>query len=145
MWAVTTTETDAAVYRIEDGHATKIASTLAFENTVDPAEDGTEEGSNPFDLARLTGGRVLVADAAGNSLLDVLPRRRRCDRGHRPPVRARRPPVRGAARRCGPARLRGRGRRGGLDPGLRRRDRRLRRGRLGDPDAHRDRVPWEHD
>ena len=71
MWAVTTTETDAAVYRIEDGRETKIASTLAFENTVDPAGDGTEEGSNPFDLARLTGGHVLVADAAGNSLLSV--------------------------------------------------------------------------
>ena len=79
MWAVTTTESDAAVYRIGGGKATKtastlatkIASTLAFENTVDPAGDGTEEGSNPFDLARLTGGQMLVADAAGNSLLIV--------------------------------------------------------------------------
>jgi hypothetical protein len=71
MWAVATTESDSAVYRIGDGQATKIASTLAFENAVDPAGDGTEEGSNPFDLARLTGGQMLVADAAGNSLLIV--------------------------------------------------------------------------
>jgi hypothetical protein len=71
MWAVTTTDTDAAVHRIEGRGTRKIASTLEFENTVDPAGDGTEEGSNPFDLARLTGGQVLVADAAGNSLLHV--------------------------------------------------------------------------
>jgi hypothetical protein len=31
----------------------------------DPAGDGTDEGSNPFDLARKT----LIADAAGNDLL----------------------------------------------------------------------------
>lgn len=73
MWAVTTVDqtTDAAVHRIEDGRVRTIASTLAFENAVDPAGDGTEEGSNPFDLARLTGGQMLVADAAGNSLLIV--------------------------------------------------------------------------
>jgi hypothetical protein len=71
MWAVTTTEADPAVHRIEDGTARKIASTREFELTVDPAGDGTDEGSNPFDLARLTGGQVLVADAAGNSLLVV--------------------------------------------------------------------------
>lgn len=71
MWAVTTTEADAAVYRIEGRRARKIASAQDFEDTVDPAGDGTEEGSNPFDLALLTGGQVLVADAAGNSLLAV--------------------------------------------------------------------------
>jgi hypothetical protein len=32
---------------------------------------GTDEGSNPFDLARLNGHATLVADAAGNSLLSV--------------------------------------------------------------------------
>jgi hypothetical protein len=76
MWAVTTNETDemrasGAVYRIEGTTARQIANTLAFEDTVDPADDGTDEGSNPFDLARLTGGQMLVADAAGNSLLVV--------------------------------------------------------------------------
>jgi hypothetical protein len=71
MWAVTTTDTDAAVHRIEGRRTTKIASTLEFENSVDPAGDGIEEGSNPFDLARLNGGQVLIADAAGNSLLHV--------------------------------------------------------------------------
>jgi hypothetical protein len=73
MWAVTTVDqrTDAAVHRVEGGSVTTIASTIAFENAVDPAGDGTAEGSNPFDLARLTGGQMLVADAAGNSLLFV--------------------------------------------------------------------------
>ena len=71
MWAVTTTDTDSGVHLIEGGRTRQVASTLDFENTFDPARDGTEEGSNPFDLARLTGGQVLVADAAGNSLLHV--------------------------------------------------------------------------
>src|SRR5207247_2181079 len=34
-----------------------------------PAGDGTDEGSNPFDLARMAGGKTLIADAAGNDLL----------------------------------------------------------------------------
>ena len=76
MWAVTTVDNPderakGAVHRIENGSATQIADTLAFEDAVDPAGDGTDEGSNPFDLARLTGGQMLVADAAGNDLLVV--------------------------------------------------------------------------
>jgi hypothetical protein len=71
MWAVTTGETDAGVHRVEGRKVRQIASTLEFENTVDPAGDGTEEGSNPFDVEWLGGGAVLVADAAGNSLLHV--------------------------------------------------------------------------
>jgi hypothetical protein len=59
------------VFRISRGQASFLADTAAFEEAVDPAEDGTEEGSNPFDLARLNGGKTLVADAAGNSLLYV--------------------------------------------------------------------------
>jgi hypothetical protein len=71
MWAVATTETGAGVFRITGGTATKVADTLEFENEVDPARDGTAEGSNPFDVELLTENRVLVADAAGNSLLVV--------------------------------------------------------------------------
>lgn len=59
------------LFRLSRGHAEFIADTAAFEEDVDPAGDGTEEGSNPFDLARLNGGKTLVADAAGNSLLYV--------------------------------------------------------------------------
>jgi hypothetical protein len=59
------------VFRISRGNARFVADTAAFEATVDPAQDGTVEGSNPFDLARLHGGKTLVADAAGNSLLHV--------------------------------------------------------------------------
>ena len=59
------------VFRISRGSAAFVADTAAFEAAVDPAADGTEEGSNPFDLARLNGGKTLVADAAGNSLLYV--------------------------------------------------------------------------
>lgn len=58
-----------ALYRVFRGHATEVADLLAFEQRVNPAHDVVE--SNPFDLARLGGGRALVADAAGNSILVV--------------------------------------------------------------------------
>lgn len=68
-------ETDGApqigVFRVSQGRGAFVADTQAFEEDVDPAGDGTEEGSNPFDLAHLNGGKALVADAAGNSLLVV--------------------------------------------------------------------------
>jgi hypothetical protein len=70
MLAVATAET-AGVYRVSRGRVALLADTGSFENEVDPAGDGTDEGSNPFDLARLNGHRTLVADAAGNSLLYV--------------------------------------------------------------------------
>jgi hypothetical protein len=59
----------SGVYRITEGRVQLIADTGAFEDTVDPAGDGTDEGSNPFDLARLGGHKALIADAAGNDLL----------------------------------------------------------------------------
>ena len=68
--AVATAES-SAVWRVSRGRAQMVADTGAFEAQVDPAGDGTDEGSNPFDLARLNGHRTLVADAAGNSLLVV--------------------------------------------------------------------------
>lgn len=70
MLAVATAES-AGVWRVSPGRTEMVADTGAFEAEVDPAGDGTEEGSNPFDLARLDGHRTLVADAAGNSLLLV--------------------------------------------------------------------------
>jgi hypothetical protein len=70
MLAAATAEV-SGVYRVSRGRVSIVADTGAFENTVDPAGDGTEEGSNPFDLALLNGHRTLVADAAGNSLLYV--------------------------------------------------------------------------
>jgi len=56
-------------YRIRNGNVTKIADLGAFEAAVDPAQDGVE--SNPFDLAKLSRNKTLVADAAGNSVLVV--------------------------------------------------------------------------
>jgi hypothetical protein len=70
MLAASTAEV-SAVYRVSRGRVDMVADTGAFESEVDPAGDGTDEGSNPFDLARLNGHRTLVADAAGNSLLYV--------------------------------------------------------------------------
>lgn len=57
------------LYRVSNGRTAFIADTAAYEATEDPAGDGVDEGSNPFDLARLNGGKTLIADAAGNSLL----------------------------------------------------------------------------
>jgi hypothetical protein len=70
LLAVATAES-SGVWRVSRGRAQMVADTGAFETEVDPAGDGTDEGSNPFDLARLNGHRTLVADAAGNSLLVV--------------------------------------------------------------------------
>jgi hypothetical protein len=70
MLAAATAE-KSGVYRVSRGRVSLIADTGAFESAVDPAGDGTDEGSNPFDLARLGGHKALVADAAGNDLLYV--------------------------------------------------------------------------
>jgi len=61
--------THGALYRVSKGTARKLADLQAYEEENDPAGDGTEEGSNPFDLARMDGGKTLIADAAGNDLL----------------------------------------------------------------------------
>lgn len=63
------TATETGLYRVSSGRSVQVADTQVFECEVDPAADGTDEGSNPFDLARLDGHRTLIADAAGNSLL----------------------------------------------------------------------------
>jgi hypothetical protein len=67
--AVGANDDGVGLFRVSKGRTEFVADTAAFENEVDPAEDGTDEGSNPFDLARLQGHQTLIADAAGNSLL----------------------------------------------------------------------------
>lgn len=58
---------DAMLYRIGGGSATPVADLGAFEAAANP--DGGEVDSNPFDVARLSGGTALVADAGANALL----------------------------------------------------------------------------
>jgi hypothetical protein len=58
-----------ALYRVSKGSTRKLADLQEYELQNDPAGDGTAEGSDPFDLARVAGGKTLIADAAGNDLL----------------------------------------------------------------------------
>jgi len=58
-----------ALYRVSHGSVRKLVDLQDYEAQNDPAGDGTVEGSDPFDLARLDGGSTLIADAAGNDLL----------------------------------------------------------------------------
>jgi hypothetical protein len=58
-----------ALFRVSKGSTRKLADLQEYELQNDPAADGTAEGSDPFDLARLAGGKTLIADAAGNDLL----------------------------------------------------------------------------
>ena len=65
----------SALYWIVDGSVRKRADIAAFEARVNPDRGPTIE-SNAFDVAPLPHFHVLVADAAGNSLLMVGPRGR---------------------------------------------------------------------
>ena len=58
-----------ALYRVSKGSTRKLADLQDYELQNDPAGDGTDEGSDPYDLARMNGGKTLIADAAGNDLL----------------------------------------------------------------------------
>ena len=73
MWAITGIgEGDAAqkLFRVSRGSVREVADLWAFEVEMNP--DGSEEpDSNPFDVAALTGGSALVADAGANDLLIV--------------------------------------------------------------------------
>lgn len=60
------------LFRVSHGRTREIANLLDFETKVNP--DGGEIDSNPFDVAALSGGRALVADAGGNDLLIVGPK-----------------------------------------------------------------------
>ena len=72
MFAVTgggESETAWKLFRVSHGSLHKIADLLAFETNVNP--DGGVIDSNPFDVEALSGGKALIADAAGNDLLIV--------------------------------------------------------------------------
>jgi hypothetical protein len=62
-------ETAQKLFRVSHGSIREIADIFAFEESVNP--DGGHIDSNPFDVAALNGGKALVADAGGNSLLIV--------------------------------------------------------------------------
>jgi hypothetical protein len=67
MWALTSPP-DGWLYRVSrSGRPRRIADISGFETDVNPGGGIIE--SNPFDLARLGGGKVLVADAAANAVL----------------------------------------------------------------------------
>lgn len=55
------------LYRVSRGSLHAVADLDAFEAAVNP--DGGEVDSNAFDVEVLDGGRALVADAGGNTLL----------------------------------------------------------------------------
>lgn len=61
--------TAARLYRVTGGKVREVADLGTFEAAVNPTGGPVE--SNPFDVAALSGGQALVADAAGNSLLIV--------------------------------------------------------------------------
>ncbi len=61
---------DSKLYRIDRrGRASELADLWAFEEANNPHP--TEVGSNPFDVADLKHGGALVADAQGNTALEV--------------------------------------------------------------------------
>ncbi len=70
MYAVTgggPEPSDGKLYRISHGRKAVWGDLAAFEASVNP--DGGAIDSNPFDVARLTGGKALIADAAANALV----------------------------------------------------------------------------
>jgi hypothetical protein len=69
MWATTSDKANHSLYRIVDREPHLIANLGRFEKQVNPDQGAIE--SNPFDLAKLGAGQVLVADAAANALIIV--------------------------------------------------------------------------
>src|SRR5947208_10775151 len=61
--------TSGRLFRIKDGDVTEVADLGKFEADSDPAGDGVD--SNPFDLAKLSRNKIVVADAGGNDILIV--------------------------------------------------------------------------
>ncbi|HET9695044.1 MAG TPA: ScyD/ScyE family protein [Steroidobacteraceae bacterium] len=55
------------LYRASRGSARMVADISGFEAAVNP--DGDQVDSNPFDVAVLNGGQVVVADAAANAIV----------------------------------------------------------------------------
>jgi hypothetical protein len=78
MFAITSLDFggEGRIYRVSRGSIHELADLYAFELEVNPdgnpvAPPPAPPPSNPFDVAALNGGKALVADAAGNSLLIV--------------------------------------------------------------------------
>jgi hypothetical protein len=75
LWAITAgadvlVDSGQALWRIGgDGEATLIANLFAFEEKFNPHPVAVD--SNPFDVEDLGGGEALVADAGGNTLLNI--------------------------------------------------------------------------
>lgn len=72
MYAVTgggPFDTAGKLFSVSRGNVREIADLAAFEASVNP--DGGFIDSNPFDVAALSEGKSLIADAAGNDLLIV--------------------------------------------------------------------------
>lgn len=67
MWMLTGGPQDRKLYMVDGRRQREIARIGAFEREVNPDEGVIE--SNPFDLAALGGGEVLIADAAANAVL----------------------------------------------------------------------------
>jgi hypothetical protein len=67
MWATTSEPRNFKLYKIADRKPHVVANLGRFEREVNP--DGDIVESNPFDLAKLGGNSVLIADAAANALL----------------------------------------------------------------------------
>jgi hypothetical protein len=61
------------LFRVSQGRTREIADFWKFEQAVNPDQiwNPGPHDSNPFDVAHLHGGTVLVADAGGNSVLIV--------------------------------------------------------------------------
>jgi hypothetical protein len=70
MWALTSAPRDKRLYFLtKRGRIREVANLGRYEKQHNPDEGAID--SNPFDLQAIGGGRVLVADAAGNDLLVV--------------------------------------------------------------------------
>jgi hypothetical protein len=67
--ALTSAPRDKKLYFVRKRHVHEVANLGRYEKRVNP--DGAQVDSNPFDIARAGGLRVLVADAGGNDLLLV--------------------------------------------------------------------------
>ena len=67
MWATTSEPRNFKLYKIVHRQPHVVANLGRFEREVNPDHDVVE--SNPFDLAKLEGNTVLIADAAANALL----------------------------------------------------------------------------
>jgi hypothetical protein len=70
MWAVTgggPDPTSGKLYRVSNGRKSVWGDLAAFEARVNPHP--AEVDSNPFDVAALSGGKALIADAGANALI----------------------------------------------------------------------------